>query len=878
MEDVVEINDETDVITVTALRLDEVWLLLLRDAHQKIYGFGVGLLGPFDHGVLQAFMKSPSLFGSQQNWLITYVLMPAENYFHYYSYFKFKASLCLRTFEELSYDTEVKFGNLVTSLAFTMLNDCQFSADYNSMSESVKPHMAFVADQLVALDKNFSEFKVIKKINEVFKEDMEKIRMLRQVNMLSGRKFSGSFYSIQDSNEEFNKEGSKDNDGDKAMREATSYQTIVEEENHRPPKKRSLPTIIETQEKNIETVKPTAMDVRKTEEEIEVVDDEDIAVSMTGTTDTKTTQAQRMLKGFEILDVGEAMQPFEKLESHRLYITSEIWTSYNSEEPDLGVRCKSFGPAVSWCIIGYEEEAPQIWVSTDCADYLCRKPSADYMPFFKPFYEKAMLCIRAFHVINAFPDLDFDEFCTKLVLDILPCFDTFKDEETTRNYVNSHLGFVAEQLIGLDRIFFSEIPSIKSIIHKFNVDVATLNRMACGSFHSLNDKNWWIQQCQSEDVILAETWKMPEINVPEVWTSGTSNFRFKLLQGTKKKDVKREKKKKPRPTLKPYEDLAKEEMGFAATKLVYNIWIDYHSKKMRQEESMDIEHSKPGTIEHDKTEVGTEVTTEEAMEVEHVKPESSMEIRQEESGEVETWQEESMEVEHDKPGGGPNTSEKMVTWIKAPIHDPVSGDMLFGGASLNGESLLVKEVALVEENGCDVLVLVQYMYQRSDQSKMAHGRVLEKGCDTFLGNAANPKEVFLKENCIDFMLENVKRKVKLDLRLNPYKTDESAEFFCRNVYLKEKGAFLRIQKKELEQRIGKCSVCRKIEALVPQKLERGEYVYVKAMFLGKDDIKITHVVCEVLNVDERWVEVRRFYRPEDISAETSYEADLREVR
>ncbi|KAL4182453.1 hypothetical protein AMTRI_Chr11g150140 [Amborella trichopoda] len=348
------------------------------------------------------------------------------------------------------------------------------------------------------------------------------------------------------------------------------------------------------------------------------------------------------------------MQPFENLESDRLYITSEIWKSYNLEEPDLGVRCKSFGPAISWCITGYGKEAPEIWVSTEMADYLCGKPSADYMPFFKPFHEKAMLCIRAFHVINATPDLEFDEFCRKLVLDILPCLDTFKDEETTWNYVNSHLGFIAEQLIGLDEIVFSEIPSLKSIIHKCNVDVAkALDKKVCGSFLSLYDKNWWIKSCQSEDMNLAEIMKKREIKVPQGQSSESSNSMVILLQGKK-----REKTKKSWPQLL-CENLGKEEMSFTATKGVYNIWRDYHPKKMRQEESMDVEHHKPGAIEHDKTgprEPCESKPREEGRGEETGAPEAKNivgTVRQGKDMEMEhRKQGKDMDMEHRKPEGG----------------------------------------------------------------------------------------------------------------------------------------------------------------------------------------------------------------------------------
>ncbi|ERN13014.1 hypothetical protein AMTR_s00040p00095710 [Amborella trichopoda] len=126
-----------------------------------------------------------------------------------------------------------------------------------------------------------------------------------------------------------------------------------------------------------------------------------------------------------------------------------------------------------------------------------------------------MLRIRAFHILEEYNDLEFDEFCRKLVLDMLPYFDTFKDEETTWNYVNSHLGFVEKQLIGLYWTSFHEKPSIVSIIDKFIVDVEkALDRKLWSSFLSLVDKNWWTQQCQSEDMILEKSSNKSEIKVP----------------------------------------------------------------------------------------------------------------------------------------------------------------------------------------------------------------------------------------------------------------------------------------------------------------------------------------------------------------------------
>ncbi|KAL4182455.1 hypothetical protein AMTRI_Chr11g150170 [Amborella trichopoda] len=613
-ETIVEIKNEKDVIEMTGpgpglyegrpkRRLSRFSITNLMDEmvmidHSTLESLFIsGVVLPFHGSTSEKLQFRCGCFGPVQSWctsgffvkslciwvsteLADYLCeMPGASYVNCYRSFEFKASLCIQTFDKLTVDPEVEFGELLPSLVSAMLEEWPDSADSNSMSDTLKPHMAFVADQLVVLDQEFSKSRAIKTIHEAFKEDMEKIRTLRQENMVNGRKFS-------------------DNDGEKAMMEASSSQTYLEEEKHRLPTKRSLPTYIENQEKNIEKVKKAAMDTRKIEEGIRVNNDELVAVYMTGTKGIEILLAQRQLKGFKMLDEGEELQPFENMEHDRLYITSEIWPSSNSEEPDLGVRCNSFGPAVSWCITGYEEGAPHIWVSTDYVDYLCRKPNADYKPFFKPFYEKAMLCIRAFHVFSASPDLEFDEFCRKLVLDILPCFDTFKDEETTWNYMNSHLGFVAEQLIRLDGIFFSERPSIKRIIEKFSVDYEkALDRKVCGSFLSLYDKNWWIRNCQSEDMNLAEIRKKQEIKVPQGQSSELSNSMIKLLQDKKK--VKRE------------EDLAKEGMKFTATMSVCKICRDYHSKKMRQEEIMDLEQ--PGAMEHDKTEAGKEMRKEEAM-------------------------------------------------------------------------------------------------------------------------------------------------------------------------------------------------------------------------------------------------------------------------
>jgi DNA (cytosine-5)-methyltransferase 1 len=89
-----------------------------------------------------------------------------------------------------------------------------------------------------------------------------------------------------------------------------------------------------------------------------------------------------------------------------------------------------------------------------------------------------------------------------------------------------------------------------------------------------------------------------------------------------------------------------------------------------------------------------------------------------------------------------------VEWEGKTIGKNEKGEALYAKAVVNGNSIRVGgAVALGEEGGVeDVLpeiVVVQFLYEGKRGERMLHGRVLERGGDTVLGNAANERELFL---------------------------------------------------------------------------------------------------------------------------------------
>ena len=288
-------------------------------------------------------------------------------------------------------------------------------------------------------------------------------------------------------------------------------------------------------------------------------------------------------------------------------------------------------------------------------------------------------------------------------------------------------------------------------------------------------------------------------------------------------------------------------------------------------------------------------------------------------------------------------NNKKIAWDGESTGSTDSGEALYTAAVIRGDIISVGGSVIIEEDGPEdppTIVLVEYMLQKKDGGKMAHGRVLVRGSQTLLGNAANDRELFLTDDCVDFDLGDVKEAVTLTLQRRPWgpqyrkenaksaKLDRAraedrenkglpVEYFCKSTYCPQKGAFFSLPLNATALGNGNCYACEVRESETHEEfslcssktsftLNQTEYhvddfVFVSPTYFGetkeeeRGNFKAGRnvglrpfVVCQILNIcsvkssrqaqlESTEVKVRRFYRPDDVSADKAYSSDIREV-
>ncbi|KAB2033895.1 hypothetical protein ES319_D04G047300v1 [Gossypium barbadense] len=287
-------------------------------------------------------------------------------------------------------------------------------------------------------------------------------------------------------------------------------------------------------------------------------------------------------------------------------------------------------------------------------------------------------------------------------------------------------------------------------------------------------------------------------------------------------------------------------------------------------------------------------------------------------------------------------STEEVSWDGEPVSKTSSDKPLYKRAIVHGEVVVVGSAVSVEVDLYELpaIYFVEYMFETSKGRKMFHGRMMQRGSETVLGNAANEREVFLTNNCGDFELEDVKQTVVVDIRLRPWgyqhrkdnanmdKLDRAEaeerkrkglpmEYYCKSLYWPERGAFYTLPIDSLGLGSGCCHSCQvkdagrakevfKVNSSNTGFVYKGteyslhDYVYVSPhqftveraetenFKAGRNIGLKPYVVCQVLEIivpkgqkkvceESTQVKVRRFFRPEDISAEKAYSSDIREV-
>ncbi|PRQ47202.1 putative DNA (cytosine-5-)-methyltransferase [Rosa chinensis] len=364
-------------------------------------------------------------------------------------------------------------------------------------------------------------------------------------------------------------------------------------------------------------------------------------------------------------------------------------------------------------------------------------------------------------------------------------------------------------------------------------------------------------------------------------------------------------------------------MQATTTKLINRIWGEYYS-------NYSPEDSSPGA-------------TCEKIEEEEVEEEAQEDIEEDDAEENSSVMEKAQRPSPILRKIKPCSSSKKILWGDEPLGETCSGEALYKHAVLRGEEISVGGAVLVEVDGSDelpVIYFVEYMYESSDGEKMFHGRMMQRGSDTVLGNTANERELFLTNECINLALKDVKQTVVVGIKSMPWghqyrkenaeanridraraeerkKKGLPTEYYCRSLYCPEQGAFFSLSRHTIGLGSGFCHSCKvnedekakevfEVNSSKTGFLYSGDeysvhdYVYVSPYQFSVQTIETElfkagrnlglkpFVVCQVLGIitakgskqsemKSTQVKVRRFFRPEDISVEKAYCSDIREV-
>ncbi|RVW55300.1 DNA (cytosine-5)-methyltransferase 1A [Vitis vinifera] len=260
-----------------------------------------------------------------------------------------------------------------------------------------------------------------------------------------------------------------------------------------------------------------------------------------------------------------------------------------------------------------------------------------------------------------------------------------------------------------------------------------------------------------------------------------------------------------------------------------------------------------------------------------------------------------------------------------------------------GDKIAVGDTVLVEVDESDELTItyfVEYMFESLDGRKMFHGRMMQHGSQTVLGNTANERELFTTNECVEFELQDIKQTVLVEIRRRPWghqhrkenanfdKIDKASaeerkrkglpiEYYCKSLYWPERGAFFSLPFDTMGLGTGFCHSCEikesqkekdsfKVNSCKTSFVYKGteysvnDFVYVSPQHFAAERAETgtfkagrnvglkAYVVCQMLEIvvpkvpkiaetKSIQVQVRRFFRPEDISAEKAYCSDIREV-
>ncbi|ESQ46215.1 hypothetical protein EUTSA_v10000011mg [Eutrema salsugineum] len=291
---------------------------------------------------------------------------------------------------------------------------------------------------------------------------------------------------------------------------------------------------------------------------------------------------------------------------------------------------------------------------------------------------------------------------------------------------------------------------------------------------------------------------------------------------------------------------------------------------------------------------------------------------------------------------GGSSGKMEIRWDGESLGRTSAGEPLYLQALVGEEMVAVGGAVVLEvvdQDEIPAIYYVEYMFETSDHCKMLHGRLLQRGSETVLGNAANERELFLTNECMNVQLKDIKGTASFEIRSRPWghqyrkenatadkldrvraeerkAKDLPTEYYGKSLYSPDRGGFFSLPLRDIGLGSGSCNSCRiredeegrsKLKLNVSKtgffangiEYSVDDYVYVNPECITTDGLNDgikkyksgrniglrAYVVCQMLEIiipkESRKgsfkVKVRRFYRPEDISAEKAYASDIQEL-
>ncbi|XP_073138659.1 DNA (cytosine-5)-methyltransferase 1B-like isoform X4 [Henckelia pumila] len=325
----------------------------------------------------------------------------------------------------------------------------------------------------------------------------------------------------------------------------------------------------------------------------------------------------------------------------------------------------------------------------------------------------------------------------------------------------------------------------------------------------------------------------------------------------------------PRSAIEPVVSKRKP-MQATTTRLINRLWGGYYSNHLPEESNEGI---------HDEVKEDDEIEEQEENEEDDALEEKRAVVDKSQTPDSAQRRTKSCSV------------SKVGKWDGKSVGKLPTSEALYERATIHGYEIAVGGTVQLDEVGNDpTICFVEYMFEKIDGNKMFHGRFMQQGCETVLGNAANERELFLTDDCMDFHLEEVKQSVHVNIgsmpwgyhhrkananteKMNRAQAEERkkmglpTEYYCRSLYSPKCGAFFALPYESMGLGTGSCQSCKSKEA----DIDKGKFILHDSMngfvFRGNKYSILDYV----------YVKVRRFFRPEDISVEKAYSSDIREL-